>query len=229
MKTLIFDIETGPAPEEEIRSMMPAFDPESVKMGNLKDPEKRAEKLKEAKENYYTDAYAKAALNAWSGQVLAIGYKWLGEDKEPQILHGDEAAILDEFAGISARTAKSIAMAERPQLCGFNIEGFDLPFLARRCMKHDVTLGDVFRPEHNRYYNSNVIDLMKIWQCGNRQEFISLNRLAKFLGCEQKDNLVDGKNFYKFYEDPETQHIALKYLRQDVIVTEQVAEKLLPY
>lgn len=226
MKTLIFDIETGPAPEEEIRSMMPDFDPNAVKMGNLKDPEKRAEKLKEAKENYYTDAYAKAALHAWSGQVLAIGYRMTDGDNtyDTVVLEGDEADIISDFIDLVAN-----CRVNGGQIIGFNIKGFDLPFLARRAMKHGLLRADVLRPANNRYYFDCFVDIMEIWQCGSRMEFISMNRLATFMGCDQKiDNGVTGKSFWSFYEDEETRELALDYLRQDIEVTAQIAEKLLP-
>jgi hypothetical protein len=127
MKTLIFDIETGPAPEEEIRSMMPDFDPNAVKMGNLKDPEKRAEKLKEAKENYYTDAYAKAALHAWSGQVLAIGYRMTDGDNtyDTVVLEGDEADIISDFISLTWLPT-AVSMAGRSS--GSTSRGLTFPF-----------------------------------------------------------------------------------------------------
>jgi predicted PolB exonuclease-like 3'-5' exonuclease len=218
MKTLIFDIETGPLPEEEIRKQMPLFDPDSVKMGNLKDPSKRAEKLKEAKENYYTEAYSRAALNAWSGQVLAIGYCYTDDMDNVTVLEGEEDYIIEQFAKI---------LAPQYRVAGFNIKGFDLPFLARRAMKHRCLRLDQFLPD-GKYYGKGWLDLMEIWQCGNRMEFISLNRLANFLGVDTKDWMVEGKDFYKFFEDPETHHMAIEYLETDVKVTAQIAEIILP-
>jgi len=61
---IVFDIETGPLPEEELRAMMAPeeppfdpgsikpFDPGSVKYGNTKDPVKRAEKLEECRSRH---------------------------------------------------------------------------------------------------------------------------------------------------------------------------------
>ena len=45
MKTIVFDIETGPLAESELAAMVPAFDPAEVKTGNIKDPEKVAAKI----------------------------------------------------------------------------------------------------------------------------------------------------------------------------------------
>ena len=37
MDTIIFDIETGPLPETELAALLPPFDPNEVKVGNIKD------------------------------------------------------------------------------------------------------------------------------------------------------------------------------------------------
>jgi hypothetical protein len=97
---LVFDIETGPLPEEHLREIIPPFereahpgefDPKSVKTGNMKDSAKIAEKIEAAREkhlqsvadyeadqvakeaNYWRDIIGKAALDPMCGQVLTIG------------------------------------------------------------------------------------------------------------------------------------------------------------
>ena len=47
MKTIHFDIETGPLSEAELAVMVPPFDAAEVKTGNLKDPDKIAAKVAE--------------------------------------------------------------------------------------------------------------------------------------------------------------------------------------
>jgi hypothetical protein len=58
---IVFDIETGPLPSDEIRAnsapFVPApppgdFDPSAVKLGNLKDEAKIAAKINDAREEY---------------------------------------------------------------------------------------------------------------------------------------------------------------------------------
>lgn len=100
---ILFDIETGPAPESVLADLFDPsevalpkdpgkFDPSKVKYGNTKDPEKRREKLnsdivrhtqevegwKDACQKAVDDAWErfveKAALSALTGRVLAIGY-----------------------------------------------------------------------------------------------------------------------------------------------------------
>lgn len=224
MKYLIFDIETGPLDRMEISHQLPNFDPASVKMANLKDPEKRAAKLKEAKASYFDNALDKAALNAWSGRVLAIGYQ-RPEDDSPNILEGgSEGEILEEFAVILTE-----AWSKGQHLVGFNCERFDLPFMARRSMKLGCLGNLVYQPWPKNYYDPDkIIDLMKVWQCGDRQEYFSLDRLARFFDIEGKEGEVTGPNFWKFYEDIETRAQALEYLDNDVRITKEVAERILP-
>ena len=38
-QTIIFDVETGPLSEAELAAALPPFDPNEVKVGNIKDPE----------------------------------------------------------------------------------------------------------------------------------------------------------------------------------------------
>jgi len=64
------DIETGPLPEDVILSVLPPFDPEDVKLGNLKDPVKVAAKIDEARENHAAKFIEKAALSPLTGEVL---------------------------------------------------------------------------------------------------------------------------------------------------------------
>ena len=47
METICFDVETGGVPEAELASMVSAFDPAQVKVGNIKDPEKIAASYRE--------------------------------------------------------------------------------------------------------------------------------------------------------------------------------------
>ncbi len=63
MKTIVFDIETGPLPESELVALVPPFDPAEVKTGNIKDPEKIAAKIAEAEANHRCDFFDKAALD----------------------------------------------------------------------------------------------------------------------------------------------------------------------
>jgi hypothetical protein len=208
MKRIYFDIETGPRTEEELQVLMPEF----AAPANYKDPAKIAECITEKK----TEWLKKAALDATSGKVLAIG---LRRDGENTIFGtGDEALDIRAFWSALVGGAREGAI-----FIGFCISNFDLPFLVRRSwvLGVDVPSG-VFS---GRYLNHNVfLDLYEHWQCGDRGESISLKRLAEFLGVGTKDK--DGATAFaeKWVTDRKA---AIAYLENDLLLTEAVAGKLL--
>lgn len=205
MEPLIFDIETGPESDEALVIMEPEFSAPA----NYKDPVKIAEKIEEQRQAWRE----KAALCATTGRVLAIG---IADVKGIHLLcyEDDEALLLREFWRIACPGGKW-----RP-LIGFNSNRFDIPFLVRRSFKLRVPVpGGV---THGRYLNQRFIDLMDAWKVGDYQASISLDRLAKHLGCGAKNG--DGAQFAELLAtDPEA---ALDYLRNDIEMTRAVAERL---
>ena len=154
---IVFDIETGPLPDEQLRPLCPdfvppphpgEFDPSAVKIGNLKDSAKIQEKIEAARQahrdlisdfdrqveaaraTHWAEFVSKAPLSALTGRVLAIGYR---SERATVIHHLDETADADEAGLISQfwhRYRKS--KGDRRPLVGHNIAGFDIPFLVRR-------------------------------------------------------------------------------------------------
>lgn len=233
---IAFDIETGPLPLGEIRRLMPdfsepvrEFSPDSVKVGNLKDPVKIREKIEAARVEHETwragaDArkqaseeewYAAAALSPTTGQVLAIGST---DD-------GDNVFIrcCEEFTtevDIIAAFWQSFQSSIEP-FVGHNIFGFDLPFLMRRSFLLGIDV-----PRHirkGRYWHANFVDTMEVWGCGGR-DYIGLDYLAKACGLPGKMEGVSGADFARLLTEEPAKAIA--YLGQDVRTTWAVAERL---
>jgi len=236
MKTLVFDIETGPLPETELTAMLPAFDPAEVKTGNLKDPAKIAEKIAEAEANHRRDFIERAALDPLTGRVVAIGvmaYEARGEQPPPFgkggrfsiIGHLDEAQMLREFWELTRGE-----MGRMNPMIGFNIFGFDLPFLFRRSWKHRVPVP--FGLRRGRYWSDQLIDLRDAWQLGDRQARGSLDSIARHLGVGAKcvphgplsGMTITGADFAGLWETDRKS--AEGYLRNDVELTALVADAL---
>jgi DNA polymerase elongation subunit (family B) len=213
--TIIFDIETGALPFGEL--VIPAFNPSDVKLGNTKDPDKIAERIRQAEENHVTDYIRNAALDALSGQVLCIGYRL--ERDEPAILSSDadgEAAMLRQWWELLNTWER------QPRLIGFNIKAFDLPFLIKRSWKHRITPPYWIR--HGRYWNDLVVDLREVWQLGDNRAHGSLGAISRHLGLGEKTgNGADFANLWKT-----NRQAAIDYCLQDVKLTQQVADVLMP-
>ena len=212
---IYFDIETGPLPLSEL--VIPPFDPSQVKLGNIKNPDIIAEKIQRAEENHVSDYIRNAALDAISGQVLAIGYRI--EHEQPAVLCADtdgEKAMLVQFWALLD------SFERKPQLIGFNTKPFDLPFLIKRSWKHRVTVPYWLR--NGRYWNDLIVDLRDPWQLGDSRAHGSLNAICRHLGLGEKTG--SGADFHRLWQTD--RQAAIAYAIQDVELTAKVHDVLCP-
>ena len=73
-RCVFFDIETAPKPDADLHKLIPEFKEESVKLGNIKDPDKRQAKIDEARDSHFDSIKDKAGLHAQYSNPVAIGY-----------------------------------------------------------------------------------------------------------------------------------------------------------
>lgn len=248
---LIFDIETRPLPIEQLQEVLPPFDPgsfgpppgefdpHSVKIGNLKDDAKIAAKIQAARDEharraasyqddlanaeraYWQSAFEKAALTAETGAVAAIGYM---SDQGKVLLSLDtekpEVAILRDFWGYWTKCAQS-----QRRMVGFNSNKFDIPFIVRRSWYLGVQVpGNVFTP--TGYVSQTSVDLLDRWQCGDRRNYASLDKICRAAGVGTKPEGVTGAMFHELLDDPKTRDEAIAYLKNDLAMTKALAKKL---
>lgn len=218
---LFFDIETGPQPADVLADLLPPFDPSEVKCGNIKDPDKIREKIEEARLKHINDFVDKAALNAISGQVLAIGVmtdagnvQIIGDANQP------EQEIIAEFFEL---TTTNPVM---PHLIGFNSNVFDLPYLVRRAWILGVSTGAFCgRFKRGRYWSEMCVDLRETWQLGDRMASGSLDAISRAMGIGQKTG-DHGADFYKFWANDRATAIA--YLKRDLELTKAMHDRFYP-
>jgi hypothetical protein len=216
--SLVFDIETSALTREEILASVPPFDRDNVKLGNRKTPEAILKYMESAEEEYYEHFVERAALDARTATVLCIGYfdpfKPGGDALEVKGAGESERAVVSDFWMRWDRRGSS-------RLVGFNILRFDLPFMVRRSWQ----LGIPVHPSvfDGRYFNRGFIDLATYWQMGNRDEMISLDALARFLGLPGKKG--NGLRFSHLWK--ENREEAIEYLRTDLEITTQAARRMM--
>jgi hypothetical protein len=213
---LVFDIETAPKDSAQILADAEPFDPNTVKHANYIDEGKIAAKIDKARAEHERRLIDQAALNATTGYVLAIGTYDVRENHY-EIIHGqEESALLSNWWTHLYGFHEACAA----QFVGFNILGFDLPFLLRRSWALGISVQSwIF---DGRYFHRRFADVMQHWQLGNRQEYISLDKLARFLGLPGKSH--EGKDFANLYANNQQQ--AIKYLKNDLKLTADIALKM---
>lgn len=224
-RSAVFDIETGPLPEEQLLEVIPPFDPDKVSPGNRTKQDSIDKHIEEERQKYLPKMMEKAAINPCFGRVLAIGmlspeghegigWSSLGEDAEAR-----EYRLLEWWWDRVGNM-----LADGTELIGCNIHDFDLPFLLIRSWKYEIE-----PPEGviaGRYWNPLFIDLLDRWGGGaNRNRFASpggLDGMARFFGLAGK--LGSGKDFARLVEIDFK--AAEEYLRRDLQITLEVAQKM---
>lgn len=203
MRIAYFDIETGPD-EKRLEQVKPDFQPK----GNVKNPDKVRENVAAQEKAWHE----RAALSALTGRVLCIGVK---AGKNYSEFHNDdnERNLLQDWW-------TWVDMGTEAYYCGHNIFAFDLPFLVRRSWLHKVQVPRYLW--NGRYWSSSFIDTMKEWQFGDRKDFVSLDSLGRWIAVGGK--LGSGADFAELWRVD--RNAAIRYLRHDLMLTEEVAVRM---
>lgn len=242
---IIFDIETGPLPDELLAARVAPFvglphpgefDMTTVKTGNIKDPAKIKEKIDAAREaheasvrRYESDlaaardawwsaAKSSAALSPLTGRVLAVGYFSTDTGRTILDVDDDESGMLGRFWGQYTKAKQA-----GRKMVGHNIHGFDVPFLARRAwmIGYDIPAGVLDRGKW--LDTTTFVDTMQLWGFGNR-DAVKLDTLARAMGAGGKPEGVDGSMFSELLKtDPAK---AREYLANDLQMTAKVAARM---
>jgi hypothetical protein len=165
---LIFlDIETAPGLNKP--------KPEDIKApGNYKDPEKILAYQVAAVD----EAYRAQSLNSMKGEIICIGASF--GDEVTIINTGNEAETMLEFTYYINKVRGQYL--ENLQFIGWNILTFDIPWLWRKAIQHNLpALRDALPKEYRHF----VTDLMKIW-ASDFKDLVSLASVAEYLGIEHK-------------------------------------------
>lgn len=250
---LVFDIETGPLPDDDLKQAVPAFDresiprpgvfdPDSVKTGNIKDQAKIAEKIHAARKAYEAEVASyddrvnaaeaaywqeikdRAALDATTGWVTGIGF--LADSGKRLVLTALDGTEEERLAMFWKQFHRM--RTEQRKIVGHYSNAFDVPFLCRRSWILGVEVPEVaFTP--TGWLNPIFVDLADRWRCGNRQTQIKLDAMARAIGVGCKPDDCTGAEFSELLlsGDPEKQERAISYLHNDLDMTLGCALKLL--
>lgn len=208
MGKLCIDIETWPLTDVADR-----FNPDAVKLGNLKDPDKIEAKIEEAREKFIEDA----TLDARFSRVFAVGYA--DKDGPKAVMEADPDDDVEK--GILIGIWETISAYVNGSVCGWNILGFDLPFIWQRSLILGVRPSTKIQvPLWN---NSWLVELQHQWSLDNRA-MPRLNDVARALGLGQKIDLGGKLAWQVCQDDPEK---CREYTRKDAELTWEISERLL--
>ena len=156
-------------------------------------------------------------LSPLESEIVAVGIK--KSNGEAEVYSRKEHSEKDLLAK-AFLTLSDLAYC----LIGYNIYGFDLPFLTARAIHHDF-VGNWLQSVRN-VYRIDLIHVVTHYLLTSNKH-IKLAEVAQFLGINTGQDEVSGKDIPELYEKEEFDKIEQHCLR-DLEITYQLFEKLKP-
>ncbi len=130
-------------------------------------------------------------LERKNGEILKVFYDELKSyvlkvSQEEEIEIEEEDLVDDEFL-------KFVSI----RWIGFNIRNFDLDILWKNAIKYK--LYNLARLIPRKKYDTNVVDLMEVFNGSRSHEFISQKAVCEFLEIDGKPDDIDGSQVYDYW------------------------------
>ena len=212
MDTLIFDIETIPQ-----STLLPSQE------NALKTKVERATKNSTDKSEYDGIRNKIMAVSPFFGEIICIGIMKVKETGEEvsRVLTGDEKTML--------QTWWDILKHHKGLFVHYNGLGFDVPYILKRSMFHDVLPTNSQFLDTRRFQKHPHFDVFQVICDYDMRNAISLDVATEFLGLKSpKGGEVKAENVYQAYKDGRIQEIA-DYCLDDVKATYEVHKKVKNY
>jgi len=213
LHNVFLDIETIPLPVERREVFRPTED--TIKLGNLKDPNKIKKKIESVQEEW--EAGKDCALDPLQGRIAVIGYA-IEDEPVVQLYDEDEGELLCDFWN---RVTKEVGF-----FIAHNVR-FDAGFILRRSILNDISFPAKFAKDLWSYRPKIWIDTMDLWNIGNRgwsAGSAKLEHLCYALGIPVKGGEVTGKDFHLWWEKDKEK--CLEYNRDDVNAVREVYDSI---
>jgi len=170
------------------------------------------------------ESYLKnATLLPEYGQIVCVSMAYYKNEKLMMTSeHGDDEQQIVYNCASYFNKISDLNMT----LCGFNIKGFDMPWMLKKFCKYGIPVPSVLNVFGKKPWEVNVLDLMDTWK-GTAFESCTFDELCYMLEIPSpKEGAVRGSNLHKYYWDHlDTTEIAA-YCERDVSCLVSAAEKL---
>lgn len=152
---------------------------------------------------------------------MSLGVHVDNEIKIITIQDDDEKNIINRIIKAFIRASET-----KKYPCGFNIKGFDLPFIIKKIYQHELELPTCLNFNDLKPWEVNIIDLSDIWK-GLGRNTTTLDEVTYMLNIESPKITMTGDEIYSYYWDENNIKLIVEHCEKDVYATIKVAEKIL--
>ncbi|MBV8251002.1 MAG: ribonuclease H-like domain-containing protein [Chitinophaga sp.] len=212
---LLLDIETTPG--EAALELLPAHLQVLWREKNTKiAPESESEDAS------YAD---RAGIFAEFGRIvcISVGFFHLENNRYQLRLKSfaseDEVSLLNNFFELVQKFQERMPSF---QYAGHNIREFDIPFICRRSVIHQLSLPKSLQLHGLKPWEVPVVDTLHLWRFGDFKHYTSLKLLTAIMGIDSSKDDIDGSMVGKvFWETKDLERIAT-YCQKDVLAVAQL-------
>jgi hypothetical protein len=207
---VVLDIETVQAPREEWARLVGLT--ASADLGDWAGADNLFDHAEaEQRKHIEDELYEKSSFDGTFSRIVCIGLIMFSDQMEPQgavAWYGaNEKELLRQFWAKQAQLRPSLFIAH-------NGLGFDLPFIKKRSIIHQVKPS--FEISLAKFRTDPVYDTMAVWSNWEARGWVKLNVLARALQVETKSG--SGKQVAEMWAKGQGKEIA-DYCLQDTYVT----------
>lgn len=181
-------------------------------------------KLESEFETTADEAYRKTALDGAFGQICVIGWA-VGSDKVERHYVKDLSLEEERDLLVAFMNWHQESDALMTTVVGHHVSGFDLRYMAQRCMVHGIRPATVISraAAAKPWETDRVYDTMIQWSgAGNR---ISLDKLCKALGIVSPKGEITGANVWDYVKAGKIADVA-EYCIGDVEAVRRVHQRM---
>jgi len=169
----------------------------------------------------------RAAILAEFGKIICISVGFIVPHAEGEwgmriksFSGKDERDILSQFADLIQTSFQEHTFSG---VCGHNVKEFDLPYICRRMLIHQLSLPPAFQLQGKKPWELNhILDTLELWKFGDYKHYTSLDLLAAVFEVPSPKEDIDGSQVGRvYYEEDDLNRIA-RYCERDVYVTAAV-------
>ncbi len=172
----------------------------------------------------HVEGYREAGIFAEFGKIVCISVGYIFEMagvkhfKLKSFADDDEKKLLTEFSALLQKWEVKASHS----VCGHNIKEFDMPYIARRMVIHQIPLPDTLDIAGKKPWEIKFVDTLELWKFGDFKHYTSLNLLTAIFDIPTPKDDIDGSMVGEvYYKEKDLQRIAT-YCEKDVLATAQV-------
>lgn len=171
--------------------------------------------------------YQRAGIWAEFGKIICISVGYFASAYEKRQFRttsffGDEAKILQDFSNLLTTKFNRKEVV----LCGHNIKEFDLPYLCRRMIIHQIDIPSQINSMGKKPWEITHLDTMELWKFGDYKHFTSLKLLCKILNIPTPKDDIDGSQVAEVYYKEKNIDRIIIYCEKDVLAVAQILLRL---